>query len=376
VKVAQVVTYVSEDGAFGGPVSVALSQAVECARKGHDVTLIGGWDGRATVDAPGVEVKLFRTRQVLPRRLTSFAGLVAPGLQRYVRRHANEFDVLHFQLSRDLITLPAAAAAVRGGHPGVVTQAHGMIVPDARLRARLFDAVAVRRVLSGSGAVLAYSGVDDDQISAVARGDLRLFHLHNGVTPAPPRARGFKEFRDVVFMARLHPRKRVMDFVHAARNLIADGATYRFSIVGPDEGDLPKLQQFVAANGLGQTIRYEGPLAPGQVRARLSEADLYVLPSWNEPFPVTVLDALAVGTPTIITDSCGIADLLEPAGAARVTDGSVASLTAAIRDLASDPDLRAAASRAGVSYVNDQLAISSVVDELISVYEGVVTASR
>ena len=47
-------------------------------------------------------------------------------------------------------------------------------------------------------------------------------------------------------MARLHPRKRVMDFCRAAEQLIARHALAHFSIVGPDDGDLPAVRDFLA----------------------------------------------------------------------------------------------------------------------------------
>ena len=47
-----------------------------------------------------------------------------------------------------------------------------------------------------------------------------------------------------------------------------------------------------------------------QVQGVLGEYDLLVLPSANEPFPMVVLEALAVGTPVLIMPSCGLADSL------------------------------------------------------------------
>ena len=104
MRIAHIVTYVSEDGAYGGPIAVARAQTAELARRGHDVKLLAGWDGRARLSIPGVDVRLFPVRRVAP----GFSGLVAPGLQRHLRMALANYDALHVHLARDLVTLPAA----------------------------------------------------------------------------------------------------------------------------------------------------------------------------------------------------------------------------------------------------------------------------
>src|SRR6478735_802081 len=104
MRIAHVVTYVSADGAFGGPVAVAIAQAEELARRGNDVHFLAGWDGVATLQIPGVDVRLFATKHRAP----GLSGLSAPGLRRFLGRHRDSFDVVHVHLGRDLVTLPAA----------------------------------------------------------------------------------------------------------------------------------------------------------------------------------------------------------------------------------------------------------------------------
>ncbi len=88
MKILLTVTYISTDGAFGGPVSVAMSQAAAMTRAGHDVTLVAGWDSRAAVHLPGVEVVL------LPSRKLFGAGFVltrTPRLSRWLRSNLQRF---------------------------------------------------------------------------------------------------------------------------------------------------------------------------------------------------------------------------------------------------------------------------------------------
>ena len=129
MRILQVVTLLSPDGAYGGPARVALNQSAELIGRGHDVTVVGAARGYREVptELNGVPVKLFAARTLLPR--TGFAGMGAPGLGRWLRSNWAGFDVIHIHFARELVVLPVAAAARRRGIPYVL-QTHGMVVPS------------------------------------------------------------------------------------------------------------------------------------------------------------------------------------------------------------------------------------------------------
>ena len=369
MRVAHVVTQVSADGAFGGPLSVARGQAVELARRGHDVTVLAGWDGSGTVDTEGsaVKVQLFRTRRVVGR--AGFSGLVAPGLSR-VLRHGDPFDVVHLHQGRDLVTLAAGTTLRRRNLPYVI-QTHGMVMPDDRLKARLADALVTRRLLAGAGAVLALTEVERAGLRHLVGPSVQIRLFPNGVTARSgigAKAR-VNAVPDVLFCARLHPRKRVAAFVGLAAELARRGVDATFSVVGSDAGDLKVLRDEAARLDVVGRISYEGALSPDAVGPRLRRADVYVLPSVDEPFPMTVLEAMSEATPVVITRSCAIAEDLEARGAASVTDGTVTDLADAVERLLSDSTASTAQSLAGRAAVRDAYSIKAVVDELERVYD-------
>lgn len=365
MKIAHVVTYLSSDHAFGGPVSVALAQSSELARRGHDVDLYAGWDGAAHLDTAPVRLHTFKARQALPG--AGFSGLVAPGLSRALLR-GPAYDVVHVHLARDLITLPAAGRLLRRGVRYVV-QPHGMVMPDPRLRARVLDNVATRAALRGAYSVLALTQEESLGVQRVAGAQLLVARIGNGVPAAP-------EFEDrladgvpeVLFLARLHPRKRVQAFVEMAALLQARGVAARFTIGGPDEGELGAVRDRIRRHELQSTVTYDGAIPREQVLARLAGASVFVLPSVNEPFAMTILESLSVATPTVVTDTCQIADVLRHYDAALVTDGSPEALADAVSDVLGKPGvasrLRAGSRRA----MQEEFSISAVADRLEEIY--------
>ncbi len=115
-------------------------------------------------------------------------------------------------------------------------------------------------------------------------------------------------------------------------------------------------------------------MAPEHVRERLAKATVFVLPSVDEPFPMTVLEALSVGTPTVVTDSCHIAADLEARGAVAVSTAPASQLAEAVFDLLNDPGRRALMGDAGRAAIRDAYGIGPVVDELEIAYAAAIAA--
>ena len=366
LKITHVVTYASQDGAFGGPLAVAIEQTQALAALGHDVELVMGWDGKVEVNVPGVEVRLFPVRRV-PR--TGFSGYFSPALQHHLRATLRRRDVVHVHLGRDLVTAPVARRARRSSS-AVFVQTHGMVAPDRRLRAAVFDRLFIRQALAGATRVLALTPEEEVGVAEVARGRARIERITNGVTVPQllPKPSGDGSRIEVLFLARLHPRKRVLVFAEAAALVAESLPDVQFAVVGPDEGDLDELRAFISERHLEDRVRYEGSVSPGAAPARIAQATVYVLPSVGEVVPMSVLEALAVGTPTFITESNGLAGVLREHNAAVVVDENPTALALALCDvLVSEPRRRELAA-AGRRIVDAQFSSAAVARNLEHLY--------
>jgi glycosyltransferase involved in cell wall biosynthesis len=331
VHILHVVTLVSANGAYGGPVAVAVGQTQALAELGHDVTLVAGWDGQARLSVSKVDVQLLRARQIVPG--TGFAGLCSPGVWKDVRRRAADADVVHVHLGRDMVSLPAALVAQLCRRP-LVVQTHGMVRSDNRLKARALDALLTRRVLRHSAAQLVLTDEEESDAPVVAGRALNTVRVANGVTiPEISATWDGTSVPEVIYCARLHERKRPVAFVEMVAAFFEAGGVARFTMYGPDEGELPAVMKAIDSHGLGSRVKYLGALAPADVLTRLSLAQAYVLPSINEPFPMSLLEAMSLGLPAVITDSTGVSAGFERNGAAHVTDGTPRAMAQALLEV-------------------------------------------
>ena len=72
-----------------------------------------------------------------------------------------------------------------------------------------------------------------------------------------------------------------------------------------------KLEAQVRRLGLNSPVLFIGPLYDERKWSALTDADIFVLPSQNENFGNAAAEAVACGTPVVVTDRCGIAPLIE-----------------------------------------------------------------
>ena len=143
MKIVHVVTYVSENGSFGGPTAVAIAQLKALGAQGHEVELVAGWDGRGQIAVPGVKISLFKTFRVWP----GFTGLISPALFFHLLKNVGRGSKLHIHLGRDLMTQITAIIAMIKSVEFFV-QTHGMIMPKRQKIIKFLDYFSTRPILN------------------------------------------------------------------------------------------------------------------------------------------------------------------------------------------------------------------------------------
>jgi glycosyltransferase involved in cell wall biosynthesis len=220
------------------------------------------------------------------------------------------------------------------------------------LKRKLIQSVAklLYRIATTFNARVIFQNSDDmrDFIAGHALGDTSKARLVNGsgvdmahFTPAPLPA-------EPVFLliARLLRSKGVEEYAAAAHMVKSKLPGARFLLAGfldegPDAITASQLDEWVQSG-----IEYLGPL--DDVRPALAMASVYVLPSWREGTPRTVLEAMAMARAVITTDAPGCRQTVEPGQTGLLVPVNDApALAAAMQKLAYDEKLRTQMGEAG-----------------------------
>lgn len=125
-------------------------------------------------------------------------------------------------------------------------------------------------------------------------------------------------------VGRLAPEKHFENIIPAAKVLLETGTDFTWHIVG--EGpERSKLETLIAENDLKDHVILEGSKA--NPYPYMKYADLFVHPSYVESQGLTVLEAMALGIPCVVTKSLGPCEFIEDGINGLLTEQSPESLT-------------------------------------------------
>lgn len=142
-----------------------------------------------------------------------------------------------------------------------------------------------------------------------------------------------------LLIARLLIDKGVREYAEAAKIIKHKYPHVEFNLVGwidenPSAIGQSELDQWIAGN----TLKYWGKLS--DVRPAIAESSVYVLPSYREGTPRTVLEAMAMGRAIITTDAPGCRETVIPGENGFLVEvKSVSSLVNAMQELINNPAL-------------------------------------
>jgi glycosyltransferase involved in cell wall biosynthesis len=170
--------------------------------------------------------------------------------------------------------------------------------------------------------VIATSEQERDEMISTGIDPAKIVQRRNGVdlseyAQLPPRGlfrrrMGIGENEQIVLYLSRIVSKKSPDLLMLAFAELHQPET-RLVIAGPDEGDgyLQQLKALRSQLGLDNAavcrVLFVGPLYGKEKLSAFVDADIFVLPSQNENFGNVIAEAVAAGTPVVITDRCGIA---------------------------------------------------------------------
>jgi glycosyltransferase involved in cell wall biosynthesis len=114
-------------------------------------------------------------------------------------------------------------------------------------------------------------------------------------------------------------------------------------------GPAARFRRIAAHLGIAGSVRFTGALASPAVAEAYRAHDALVHPTYHDPFPLAVAEALASGLPVVTTRRCGVSEVVSDGGAGFLLEDpkDAAGFLAAIRRL-SDPVLRRAMRSAAI----------------------------
>ena len=176
-------------------------------------------------------------------------------------------------------------------------------------------------------------------------------------------------------VARLCPVKGQREFILAARNICNLYPNTEFLVIGEDyefEGKYrSNLENLVKELDLEEFVHFLG--FRSDVRRLIHSFEIFVLPSWIEGLPVTILEAMAARKPVVATSVGGVPELvLDGETGILVPPRDVPGLSKAIESLLDEPDIAHQMGNKGYEYVHQEFSHEKMwtqVQQLYKLYE-------
>jgi len=254
-------------------------------------------------------------------------GIYGDNLIEEVRRYAlcaaelarsEKFDIIH---AHDWLSFLAGLEAKRICGKPLVVHVHatefdrtgGQGVNQEVYEIEKQGMLAADRVVTVSqwtkDIVVRHYGIPKDKVTVVHNG-IELEHRPRAADRLAKLKRQGEKL--VLFVGRVTLQKGPDYFLSTAKRVVELEPKTTFVMVGSGDMEGQVLRQ-AAALGLGRHFIYTGFLRGAELDAVYQSADLFVMPSVSEPFGLTPLEAIANGTPVMVSKQSGVAEVLSHA---------------------------------------------------------------
>ena len=304
------------DPSVGGVATSVLALSRGLARRGHKIDIVVLDDPSATWIA---NVDL--TVHALSSGLTSYR--YSRALLPWLREHGGDYDRVIVNGIWQYLSFAAWRRYAGSSIPYHVFP-HGMLdpwfketFPLKHLKKWLYWPWAEYRVLRDAAGVIFSS--EEERLQA--RKSFRLYRAREKVSPlgveaSPILPNAKSEFlsrysqlqntRNLLFLGRLHPKKGCDILLDAFARLSSREST-SLILAGPDQIGWEKdLRRQVESLNLTDRVVFTGMLQGVMKQGALASADALVLPSHQENFGISVVEALAAGVPVLISNRVNI----------------------------------------------------------------------
>lgn len=383
LRILQITPYGAEAWAYGGIPRAVSALAGALARRGHDVVV-------ATTDACDRASRLERGRlpqpgsrvRVFPNRSNWLAyqwQLFTPrGFRRFVFENVSKFDVVHIHAHRHWLEVCAARACAACSVPFVLTpNGTGPRIERREVAKLAWDRTLGRGTFERAGVVTAVSLAEwrDLERFGVAAEQIRL--LPNSVSlsefehlPTVARTPGDPRWPVLMFLGKLTPRKRVDVLVRALARL---HESVRLRVAGNDMGAGCEARRLARRLDVDSRIEWLGLLRGPARLSALAGADLVVYPSSDEVFGLVAIEALLCGTPVVVGNDSGCAEIVTRVGGGSVVPpGDPVALADAIRHHLASADAWRARARAAATLIRTEYSSDRVAEIAEGIYKAVV----
>jgi glycosyltransferase involved in cell wall biosynthesis len=369
---------------LGGPTQAALNFVINLRSQGIDCEIATtNDDGADLLDVSlsqpvvycGVPVHFFHR----DARMKEF--IVSISLTKWLWQHIPDYDLIHTHYLFSYAPTVAATMA-RWYKVPYIMRTIGQLTPwaltQSRIKKQIYATLIERSNLNKAAAVHCTTSEEAQNVESFGISSLKIV-LPLGVTFSPVISQASQQVRElyqipkdipiVLFLSRLHPKKRPDLLIEAISQLSQEGQAVHLILAGEGDDDYTQyLKNLALSLKLNSQITFAGFVAGADKQILLQGADIFALLSYSENFGIAVAEALAAGLPVLITPDIQIASDIQSSQAGIVVSGELEEIKNALCQLLNSSELRHQLGENGKILAQTVYNWSNITEQLIQSY--------
>lgn len=354
---------------WGGMEMLTVTSIKKLLKKNIEVTLLCSSESRIHTEANsiGIIIHPFSSGNLeLPLNILKLSGIL----------RSSNFDVVHTHASNDLWLLVPSLKLSRKNIPLFLTKHVGSYIIKKDILhkiiyRRVTKALAISKVIKKN--LLETCPLDESKVTLLHNGiDVDYYSPDEEMKVIGRKKWGIKEGEILIgMMGRFSPGKGHEEFLQAAHQLNKNNNNVKYIVIGEASRGEDKYAEGI--KNLAKKYNLKNMIFTGylhDVRETLAAMDVFVFPSHAEAFGLALAEAMAMGLPTVCSNSDGVLDIAVNGDTSFLFENKNSKdLTKKIEVLINSADTRNLFGKKGRERIVNNFNLETQTDKVIKIYD-------
>ncbi|MCE7039494.1 glycosyltransferase [Dyadobacter sp. CY312] len=368
--------------AIGGPARIIYDHTTEVLRYGHQVDILSPMTpGEKSYPVPE-GATLIECARTTP--ISNYYREFSIEMYQYLKANIDKYDVIHMH---GIWHFGSLAPFLLPNKAVLVVTIHGLLdhwaVAHSKWKKQIVTLLYQKRLL-GKADLIQINNTDEEQdvIRYLGYRPKNMVIVPNGMKVAEysslPAKGIFRSKHNisptqkvVLFMGRLNIKKGLDLLLPGFLKVHQSVPDAMLILAGPDDGYQKETEDFIRNNNLAGKVKLVGMLTDTDKKEALSDADLFVLPSYSEGFSIAVLEAMTSRVPALVSDRVGFGDYIKKYNAAYLTPLNADGVAEGLLKILQDSDYAQTIANNAYNMVTENFDIKVVANQLLEEYKKV-----
>lgn len=266
-----------------------------------------------------------------------------------------------------------------------IVSPHGTLMKEvirhSYLRKQIYMNLFGKKILKSAKVIHALTTEEKNEILNLGIDEQLVYVIPNGIDPddfsnLPDKGSLLKKFphlknkKIVLFLSRINWKKGLDDLIPAFADVVKAVNNAHLILAGPDnEGYMSRVRKWIDDYDIKDSVSYLGPVYGKDKLMLLQDCEIFVLPSYSEGFPMSVIEAMYMKLPVVVTENIGIPDVVRNSQCGIVINKNRKEISGAIIHLLKNKDLSIEMGERGRRCIEENFLWDRIAREMLKVYE-------